>query len=116
MEHRIFTVFDEKAKAYLPPFVLAEVGMALRIFGDCVNSKDHQFGKHPHDYTLFAIGCFDDSTGTISELNNRGVVANGAQVVNVEAPVEQEEFPVGKTNSGGPEVSMAEVPYVGEDV
>ena len=62
MVHRIFCIFDEKAKAYLPPFILPEVGMALRTFGDCVNSDDHQFGRHPSDYTMFTLGSYDDAT------------------------------------------------------
>ena len=56
MKHNIFSVYDEKAQAFLPPFFLPEVGMATRIFGDCVNSDEHQFGKHPTDYTLFHLG------------------------------------------------------------
>ncbi len=105
MEHRVFTIFDEKAKAYLPPFVLPEVGMALRTFGDCVNSKDHQFGAHPSDYTLFAIGMFDDATGQISELEARGVVANGVELVRAAVPDSQGELPLGGGNSAKPVVS-----------
>lgn len=60
MKHRIFAVYDTKAKAFLPPFILPEVAMAKRVFEDCVNSDDHQFGKHPGDYTLFLFGEFLD--------------------------------------------------------
>ena len=60
MNQKIFTIFDSKAKAYLTPFFLHEDGMALRIFGDCVNDITHQFGKHPEDYTLFSIGSWSD--------------------------------------------------------
>ncbi len=62
MIHKIFSIFDQKAKAYLPPFVLPEVGMATRTFADCVNSEEHQFGRHPGDYTLMELGTWDDST------------------------------------------------------
>ena len=62
MEHNIFTVFDQKAKAYLPPFFLPRPEMALRVFTDCVNDPTHQFGKHPADYTLLQLGDYDDDT------------------------------------------------------
>lgn len=79
MIHKIFTVFDEKALAYLPPFVLPETGQAIRSFADCVNSSDHMFGKHPEDYTLFQIGVYDDKSGVISELDTRSVIGSGVQ-------------------------------------
>lgn len=65
MIHKIFCVYDEKACAYLPPFFLPEAGQAIRVFTDCVNSKDHQFGAHPSDYTLFHIGEYDDNSAKI---------------------------------------------------
>lgn len=61
----MFTIYDQKAEAYLPPFFMPTAGMATRTFADCVNQEDHRFNAHPSDYTLFEIGTFDDSTGTI---------------------------------------------------
>jgi len=63
MKYGMFSIYDEKAQAYLPPFILPETGMAIRTFGDCINSQEHQFGKHPADYTLYQIAEFDDDTG-----------------------------------------------------
>ena len=60
MIHKIFTIHDSKAQAFLPPFILPRAEMAERTFGDCINSADHQFGQHPDDYTLFELGAFDD--------------------------------------------------------
>ena len=57
----LFTVYDSKAEAYLQPFFVGSRGIAIRAFKDCINSRDHQFGKHPEDYTLFYIGEFTDS-------------------------------------------------------
>ncbi len=65
MKHKIFCVYDSAADAYLPPFFMPESGQAIRVFGDCVNSADHQFGKHPSDYTLFFLGGFDDRSAWI---------------------------------------------------
>lgn len=85
MNHKIFTVHDAKAKAYLPPFYMPEVGMATRAITDCVNSNDHQFSKHPADYSLFQIGEFDDASGRI-ETCSPEYICNGVDVLDPEKP------------------------------
>ena len=79
MKYHMFSVYDEKAKAYLPPFILPEIGMATRTFGDCINSEEHQFGKHPADYTLFKIADFDDETG--EPTTNKSSIGNGVEFI-----------------------------------
>lgn len=66
MKKLIFTVYDEKSEAYLQPFFLDTIGQAQRAVTDCVNDSNHQFGRHPSDYTLFQLGEYDDSTGKIT--------------------------------------------------
>lgn len=66
MEHLIFSIYDEKAKAYLPPFTLPASAMAVRTFTDCINSRDHAFSRHPGDYTLYELGVYDDNTAEIT--------------------------------------------------
>lgn len=91
MINKMFTIHDTKAKAYLPPFFLPEEGMAIRTFSQCINSKEHQFGRSPADYNLFLIGTFDDTTATVS-LANVQSLGNGvefkisAQPDNLEVP------------------------------
>ena len=80
MKHKMFSIFDVKASAYLPPFILPETAMAVRVFADCVNSDDHQFGKHPGDYTLFELGVWDDSCAALAVHASTKVV-NGLEVV-----------------------------------
>ena len=63
MIHNVFSVRDQAADAYLPPFVLPRIEMAKRVFAQAVNSESHQFGQAPADYTLFCLGTFDDETG-----------------------------------------------------
>lgn len=75
----MFSVYDEKAKAYLPPFILPEIGMATRTFGDCVNNEEHQFGTHPQDYTLFEIAVFDDESADL--VSDKKTIANGVELV-----------------------------------
>lgn len=64
----MFTVYDSKAQAFLPPWIMTQTTMAQRAFSDCANSKDHQFGTHPEDYTLFQLGMWDDETGVLDQL------------------------------------------------
>lgn len=68
MLQQVFTVYDQKADAYLPPWIMPKAVMAQRVFGDCVNSKDHQFNAHPDDYTLFMLGDWNDETGEFRQL------------------------------------------------
>lgn len=63
MKHRVFVIYDDKAKAYLSPFFLPQVGMAVRTFSDLVNDPGHNFGRHPGDYSLFLVGEFEDTSG-----------------------------------------------------
>lgn len=62
MIQNVFAVYDSKASAYLTPFFLPTTPMAVRVFSECANSTDHQFGRHPEDYTLWHLGTFDDNT------------------------------------------------------
>ncbi len=57
---RIFTVYDCKAEAYLPPFYNQSRGSALRSFSDTVNDQNSLIAKHSADFTLFELGAWDD--------------------------------------------------------
>lgn len=58
-----FAIYDEKAEAYLQPFFLNTVGMALRAVTDIVNNPEHEFARHAADYTLFQLAEYDDCSG-----------------------------------------------------
>ncbi len=75
----IFAVHDVKAEAYLPPFFLHTAGMAKRVFQDCVNDENHQWGRNPHDYTLFQLGAFNDSNASITLENAPKSLGNGLE-------------------------------------
>ncbi|QCQ84932.1 nonstructural protein [Blackfly microvirus SF02] len=61
----VYSVFDNAAKAYLPPIFFRSKGEAVRGFVDAINSDGHQFQKHASDYALFELGSFDDSNGFV---------------------------------------------------
>nr|UXQ88035.1 MAG: nonstructural protein [Microvirus sp.] len=83
---KIFTVYDHKAKAHLPPFFLPQDGMAERTFSDCCNNPEHQFGAHPEDYTLMSIGEFDESTAIITPTDIPHVHGVGVSFVQHKSP------------------------------
>lgn len=58
----IFSIYDSKTLAYLPPFFMQTKPAAIRAITDVANEPGHQFNKHPGDYTLFYLGTFDDLT------------------------------------------------------
>lgn len=60
MIHKVFTIYDDKAEMYLPPFCFKTAGQATRAFMESCNDPQHQFNKHPEDFTLFELGTYDD--------------------------------------------------------
>ena len=79
MQLYMFSVFDQAAGAYLPPFFLPGVGVAKRTFTDCVQSETHQFGKHPEDYALIELGVFDDQEGKFQIYRTPETLLTGLQ-------------------------------------
>lgn len=61
MTHKIFSIFDNAAEAYLPPFFAVSRGFAIRIFENCIADVNHQFNKHAEDFTIFELGEWDDT-------------------------------------------------------
>ncbi len=65
MRVKIYTVLDSKAEAHHQPFFAPTDGVAQRNFATACLDENHNFNQHAADYTLFAIGEFDDATGII---------------------------------------------------
>ena len=89
MLQQIFTVYDEKAKAYLPPFFMGQIAQGQRVFADCINSPKHQFGNHPADYTLFHCGEFDDNICHF-EIHAPETLGNGVEFRDQTRPISPE--------------------------
>jgi hypothetical protein len=87
---KVFSIYDEKAEAYLPPFFLPTTAMATRVFADCVNSETHQFGANPHDYTLFELGQFDDERGDLLPQRAKQPLGNGVEFRKPDHPISPE--------------------------
>lgn len=65
MIHKIYTVYDLKAEAYLQPFFSPTNLSAIRSIADLLHDPKHMFTKHIEDYSLYCIGEFDDNTSHI---------------------------------------------------
>lgn len=82
MIYGMFSIYDCKAEAFLPPFILPKTSMAQRAFADCANSETHQFGTNPEDYTLFKLGNFDDETAKFDALRTPESLGIALEYVN----------------------------------
>lgn len=60
MKHAVFSVYDTKAKAYLPPFFAPNAAVACRMISDAVEQRDHMFSRHAADFVLFQISEWTD--------------------------------------------------------
>lgn len=86
MRDHIFTIYDDKAKAHLPPWIMHNSDMAIRTFSDCVNSPEHAFHQHPADYTLFIHGSFDNENAAFTLQSHPKSIGNGLEFVNPDEP------------------------------
>lgn len=68
MLHRVFTIYDAAANAYLQPFFSPTKATAIRSVTELVLDDKHQFGKYPNDYTLFYLGDFEDTKAVFTLL------------------------------------------------
>lgn len=64
----ICAVRDSAMNAFMRPFVVPAVGMAIRSFSDEVNrvAEGNALNAHPEDYELYSIGTFDEETGAVA--------------------------------------------------
>nr|UXQ87960.1 MAG: nonstructural protein [Microvirus sp.] len=74
---QIFTIHDQPADAFIPPFFLPNENMAKRTFQQCIHDETHQFSKSPSDYTLFHLGEFDSETAEIIPTGSPITLGNG---------------------------------------
>lgn len=84
MNLKMFVIFDVKAEAYLPPFFMTATGLAIRTFSDMACDKNHQVGQHPEDYTLFEIGEYDQSNGSVQMLDAKRPLGTALEYVRMD--------------------------------
>lgn len=83
MNVQIFSIYDSKAEAFLPPFYMRNKGEALRAFESTVKDKENknnQIAAYPADYSLVLIGTLNQLSGEISPLTHQ-IIANATEFV-----------------------------------
>lgn len=87
MLFRLFTIYDSKVEAYLPPFHFRSRGEALRNFIDACNDPQQNLFSHPEDFTLFALGEFDDGNAEYTLLKTPEPIAKAIECKNPEKTI-----------------------------
>lgn len=60
MKLNAYSLFDNKALQYHPPFFSSTDGAAIRSISDLVADPNTTVGRHPSDYVLYFVGSYDD--------------------------------------------------------
>lgn len=69
MTLEIFAVYDSKAGAHMEPFFAVNSAVAIRSFVDACRKQGTNFNAFPEDFTLFALGSYDQVSSKF-ELRN----------------------------------------------
>lgn len=83
MNLKVYTVYDVKAEAFLNPLYFQTRGQAIRAFSDTARDSSSMIGKHPHDYTLFEIGEYDQLKGEVKMYDAKVPCGTGVELQNL---------------------------------
>lgn len=82
---KMFSVYDNKAECFSPPFFMKATGLALRGFTDMINSGEQtQYSVHPQDFTLFELGEWNEETGKVEQYEAPKSLGNGVDFITKE--------------------------------
>lgn len=69
MQLKMFSVRDQKAQIFNPPFYAHTPGEAERNFTRLAKDPQSTINQFPEDYDLYEIGSYDDQTGHVQSLD-----------------------------------------------
>lgn len=74
---------DVKVEAFNRPFFTPAIGAGERAFTDEVNRQDasNEMNRHPADFSLYHLGSYDDSSGTLLPLPTPTLIAQASSVL-----------------------------------
>lgn len=81
MKTRMFTIYDAKAEAFMPPFFAQNTGLAVRMLRTTMLDGQHPFSLYPEDYALFDLGEFDQSGASFELLKSPVRVCTALELV-----------------------------------
>lgn len=78
MQFKMFSIRDNKAQVFMPPFHSHNQGTAIRSIQQNMQDPNSSLAAYPADFSLYEIATFDDDTGDVvpTELNNLGLLTN----------------------------------------
>lgn len=79
MKQKIFSVYDNKARAFSTPYYSVNRDVGIRHFERAINDPSVDFHHHPSDFTLFEIGEWDTESGVMSPHAQHVNLGLGAQ-------------------------------------
>lgn len=62
---KAYSIYDNKALQYHPPFFASTNQAASRMVADLANDSNTTVGRHPGDYVLYCVGKFNDQSGML---------------------------------------------------
>lgn len=68
MVYGVFSVYDDKASVYLPPFVAKTVGEADRLFDSVIKAGESTISAYPSDHSLYQVGSYNDESGLLESV------------------------------------------------
>jgi hypothetical protein len=66
---KMYSIQDQKAQLFHPPYFTQTYGEAERIFTTIVNDPNNQISQYPEDFNLYHLGTYNDETGKMSSLD-----------------------------------------------
>ncbi|QCQ84790.1 nonstructural protein [Blackfly microvirus SF02] len=83
-----YSLYDQKALTYSPPFYCAAHGQAVRMVMELVSDPSTICGRHPADFSLLCVGQFDDTAGLLLPTQHREHIADAVSL----SPKRQPDF------------------------
>lgn len=68
MKLRAYTIYDNKALIYHPPFYSSTDAQGMRHLSDLANDQQTSIGRHPADYSLYFVGEWDDQSAAFTPI------------------------------------------------
>jgi len=63
---RIYSVYDEKAEEFSPPFFQQNDRLAQRMITESAKGNGSMLAAYPEDFKLYRLGEFETSTGELT--------------------------------------------------
>ena len=70
----MYTIYDKKSETYQKPFYFLNDEIARRGAAQLIEDQNSEIAANPHDFTMFRVGTFDDSTSELKQEHDLEVV------------------------------------------